>query len=353
MRLLGIEAARGFAALLVVAMHANDLLAGTRYFGQMPLGGALKFGHAGVDFFFVLSGFIIYFVHAADVGQPARLRGYIWKRFARIYPAYWVVLAAMGAVLAASPTAQGTERHLWNIVTSILLLPVTGDPILPVAWSLKHEMLFYVLFCVLFLNRLAGIAVLAVWGMLTAWNIAASWSTGTPYFGGLLGFLFFRLFNIEFFFGIFAAHLARAGRVWSPHACIILGMAAFVGNGLFESLGPPRPPEWPPRHLVYGISAGVALYGLAAAEISGRLRVWAPLAALGGASYSIYLVHVIVMMFLQQGLLLVRRYVPVDINVAFVFFCLAAVVSGTMFSALVELPLLAWVRRLRRPASVA
>jgi len=50
-----------------------------------------QFGHAGVDFFFVLSGFIIFFVHGKDIGKPSRLPHYVWRRFIRIYPVYWAV----------------------------------------------------------------------------------------------------------------------------------------------------------------------------------------------------------------------------------------------------------------------
>ena len=65
-RLVGIQAARGAAALLVVFYHAGRMLSLDQYVGNDPLRGLFRFGHAGVDFFFVLSGFIIYFVHHKD-----------------------------------------------------------------------------------------------------------------------------------------------------------------------------------------------------------------------------------------------------------------------------------------------
>ena len=102
MKLLGIEAARGLAALLVVTRHCTQMLSGARYFGALPLGGLFVFGHAGVDFFFVLSGFIIAYIHAGDLGRPERFGGYASKRVIRIYPTYWVALAIMGALLVVA-----------------------------------------------------------------------------------------------------------------------------------------------------------------------------------------------------------------------------------------------------------
>jgi exopolysaccharide production protein ExoZ len=75
-RLEGVEAARGVAALLVVLYHAALHVEGDVP-GSAVLWGLPHFGHAGVDFFFVLSGFIISFVHRRDLGRPDRLGHYL------------------------------------------------------------------------------------------------------------------------------------------------------------------------------------------------------------------------------------------------------------------------------------
>ncbi len=72
-RLSGVQAARGVAALMVVLYHATRALSLPQYLGYIPFDNAFGFGHAGVDFFFVLSGFIIMHAHAADIGKPERL----------------------------------------------------------------------------------------------------------------------------------------------------------------------------------------------------------------------------------------------------------------------------------------
>ena len=92
--LLGIRAARGVAALLVLVFHAERAVSLPQYLGHQPLGGITGFGHAGVDFF-VLSGFIIYAVRHGDIGQPGRFARYAGRRLSRIYPPYWVVTAGV------------------------------------------------------------------------------------------------------------------------------------------------------------------------------------------------------------------------------------------------------------------
>src|SRR4051812_16613211 len=83
-----LQAYRGLAALLVVFSHAQNIYA---KYGPSPGWPVLfQFGSAGVQFFFVLSGFIMLWVHAADIGRPAAAGKYFHKRFIRIYPIYWV-----------------------------------------------------------------------------------------------------------------------------------------------------------------------------------------------------------------------------------------------------------------------
>ncbi len=173
MKLKGIEAARGIAACLVVALHATHLLFAPKFYAAVPLWGVFRFGHAGVDFFFVLSGFIIFHVHRQDL--QVRRRGNAWryacKRFLRVYPTYWIVLALFGAVLIYSPYRDPAQTGIGNVIASVLLLPRLQEPILGVAWTLRHELLFYGLFGLLLLNRALGVAAFAAWGGLIAFNI--------------------------------------------------------------------------------------------------------------------------------------------------------------------------------------
>jgi exopolysaccharide production protein ExoZ len=338
-KLNGVEAARGMAALLVVLVHASSMLAEKKYLGQLPLAGLFKFGHAGVDFFFVLSGFIIYYIHSAELGNREFLRPYWIKRFIRIYPVYWIVMIGYGLLLAVSPTKNLYERIPEVIASAVFLYPHHLGPILGVAWSLSHEILFYLLFSVLFFSRRLGFALLGIWFLLLAMHMI------TPIFEGpFWGEFVFRLFNFHFLLGMLGAHAVRHWPIRWPLVAMVFGPLLFLTAGLLESWGPSMPHEWPPLHLAYGAGAAATLYGLVGLEQNNRLHVpkWA--VAMGAASYSIYLLHTIVIMFLQQGLLWLKQYVPLWSAPTFIAVVVLAVYISMWFSSLIEQPLL---RRLR------
>jgi exopolysaccharide production protein ExoZ len=345
-KLRGVEAARGVAAVLVVLRHATDLLASPHDFGVYPLHGLFLFGNAGVDFFFVLSGFIIYHVHQKDIGRPARTTGYAWRRFVRICPTYWVVMAGFGLILLYSPEKNPAVTSTANVIASVFLLPRLQDPILGVAWTLRHELLFYTLFGILVMNRTAGRLVFGAWAALIGCNMLVFTFTGSPFFHGLAGNLFFRGFNAEFFFGIAVARLLRGGQAarW-PRIVLLAGTLIFLCNGLVYSFGPRVPSEWPPQQLTFALGAAMILYGLVGAERVGRLRVPRFQFALGTASYSIYLTHLIAIMILQKALPLLRPFLPLGLTAAFVVVVAISVGGGLVFSRLVEVPLLTWLRR--------
>jgi exopolysaccharide production protein ExoZ len=353
-KLLGVEAARGIAAVLVVALHASHIVAtASGGYGTLPLWGLFKFGRCGVDFFFVLSGFIIYHVHQEDIAGNRGVRAYGRKRLIRIYPTYWAVLAIYGVLLALSPQNGSGQIRIGELVASIFLWPQQQAPILGVAWTLRHELLFYSLFGLLLFNRTLGRIVLTSWAILIILNMAATLFLGSPPFGGIAGSFLLRVFNIEFFFGMAVAMLVSRGSSRNPIALLVLGSAIFFGNGLMESFGPALPNEWPPRQLMYALGAALMLYGAVRAERTGQLRVPSWLVRIGSGSYSIYLTHVITVMVVQHALE-VSGLVPALLPewISFVLVAGSAVVTGVLFSETVEQPLLR-ILRPRKPARLA
>lgn len=337
--LLGVQAGRGIAAALVVFVHCTALV--ERHAGDAPFGGLFRFGHAGVDFFFVLSGFIIYYIHRNDLGQPSQLGRYAHKRLVRIYPFYWVALALWGLVLFFSPPVDRAEVSAGNIISSILLLPRNQRPVLSVAWTLRHELMFYGLFGLLILNRTVGRSLLGLWAALTLWNAVVKTVTGTAYFSGVYDYVFFRPFNLEFFFGMGIAILADVRRIPVPRLLLGAGLVLFFGNGVFESFGPPLPLEWPPQHLVYAIGAALALAGVIEAERQGLTKPPRWMIRLGSASYAIYLVHDPVAKVTEHVLLtsgLESRLLHA--NLSFLLTAAIALCVGVILSERIEQPLL-------------
>src|SRR5665213_1586618 len=108
-----IQGCRGLAALLVVFYHLGDTLAKPKYLGADadPLKSLFSFGSCGVQFFFVLSGFIITLVHRKDFGVPQRLPHYVRKRLVRIYPTYIIIFVAVYLLAIAFSSTRQTVPH--------------------------------------------------------------------------------------------------------------------------------------------------------------------------------------------------------------------------------------------------
>jgi peptidoglycan/LPS O-acetylase OafA/YrhL len=285
-KLLTIEAARGIAALLVAFFHGTHVVELTQPGRGAPFGGFFGFGHAGVPFFFVLSGYIIYYIHHADLGRPGRLGAFAWKRATRIYPLYLIVMVL---ITAKYWFAGNFAWDYW--VKSVLLLPQGQLPMLIQSWTLVHEVLFYALF---------GLAIWRVrasrWALL-AWAIlfCTARFVDLPLPAGLAGDTVRTLaspYNLLFLLGMGVAWVLRHRTIPFPRLLALAGGVAFLAAGLAEDAGYKSMAE----HgllpvLLYGASAACIITGLVAAERAGTLRVGRIGGLLGALSYPLYLTH--------------------------------------------------------------
>lgn len=347
-KIASLEACRGLAAVLVVLYHASGSMFEV-YFGY-PSVNWFWFGHAGVDFFFVLSGFIILYVHADDCGRPDRLRNYTYRRVVRIYPIYWAVTVAMIAAsfvvpsIAALP-AMAPDR----LFLSFLLLPQSGYPLVSVAWTLQHEMLFYVLFGVMILNRKLGFALFAIWAGLIALCIFVQPQAMLLQFVG-------RDFNILFFVGMAAAMAVRKRTIPWPRTMVLIGAVVFFTGGVLENGGLDLKQLL--GRVVYGTGAALMVMGLVESERSAGWRVPSWLLWIGAASYSIYLVHLNVLIVVEKAAGALGLGAALPGLVVLAAMVAAAVGAGLVCYVLFERPLLAMLRqwtarRTDTPARVA
>ena len=339
-----IEAGRGIAALLVVLYHVDKVVANPAYWGSRTLGGVFACGHAGVEFFFVLSGFIIAHVHARDIGRPAALGHYVAKRVDRILPLYWIVLSAMTALALLGPDIASL-RHVDGaaIIASYLLVgPDSHAGVLTVSWTLFHEILFYVAFGMLIVDRRLGIVVAAAWLAV----IAAAAAVGVA---GVPAYVASPL-NLLFAGGALVEVVVRRRTIRHPLALTVAGVAAFAALGI-EQVFDPVLAEMP-RNLLFGVASAAALAGVVSYENARPVAVPHSLRLLGAASYSVYLVHypalsVVAVVLRRAGLTAVLP------PTAGAFVLAAAVVGiGVATHVVLERPLLAWLARVRagRPA---
>lgn len=343
-RLNSIEACRGVAATAVVLYHAARHV--DKVHGAPGLRGALQFGHAGVDLFFVISGFIILYVHYRDIDTPGRLPHYLGRRLTRVMPTYWVALAV--TIILASSDHAGLPT-LPEFVWSATLAPSGRPLILGIAWTLRYELVFYAIFTLLIVNRIIGLAVMAVW-LIAIVALALTQTPLTGALGQLTG-----AFNIEFFLGMAVAYKLRNGSVAMPLAWLMAGITLFICTAGVEDLGLLDGYADYSR-LAYGLPSAMIILGAAEAGRQGRLAVAAPLSVLGSASYSIYLFQFVFIGLCWQVWLLsgLDRWTPY--TASFPLLAGAGVVGGILMSRWVEHPLIRLTRsasRTRQPLVIA
>jgi exopolysaccharide production protein ExoZ len=340
----GLEVGRGFAAIFVLISHTAEIVAEPRFYGRMPWGEhLLKFG-AGVDYFFVLSGFIIAWAHRADIGRADRLGHYASRRFRRIFPPYWAVLLPLSCAYFLMPSAGKPGQHnIWNFFFSVTLLPYPVHPILGVAWTLVYEMIFYAIFGIAIWKGRPALTLLWLWGAAVLVANLVTKTMAFP-FSILLDSL-----NLEFLMGVSAAFCLRRYRIPAPELLAVLGFAVFLTIMLIDYPVAANPLL---MRIGYGLSATVGVLGLVETERSRGLPTPKLLRTLGAASYAIYLVHGIAISIAIQ--LVVRlTHLRLPLPVVMLVLIVAGIVAGLLFHVYVEKPLTRWMKRSpRTPGAV-
>src|SRR4028119_1297881 len=129
---------RGIAAVLVVLFHLNYISVQT--FNQVIFFNLFKGGWIGVDYFFVLSGFIMVYVHRSVIGKKDQLKSFLVKRAVRIYPIYWIITLTLWCLFLVIPAfANNQDLSLGHVIVSLLLIPQKDQFILEVGWTLTYE----------------------------------------------------------------------------------------------------------------------------------------------------------------------------------------------------------------------
>jgi exopolysaccharide production protein ExoZ len=311
------------AAALVVLCHSEFIA--NAYLGGSVLGAWLLPGAHGADLFFVLSGFIMFWIHERDFDQPEKLAAYAFKRVTRIYPPYWAALALVMAILLVRPNVGDPwMRQPGAIASAILLLPYAQGSVLSVAWTLCYEVTFYLLFATLIIRRSLGVLLLALW-------VAASI---IGHGAGPFPISFFTApYPVHFALGMLAALIVRRRDVSHPVAFISFGVALFLLSASVQhAWGKEVYGPWS-----YALASAFIIAGLATVHIN-----WAaPLELLGNASYSIYLVHY---PLLVGTVPLVARLPHGMSHPAAI---LMAFSGGLAFYAVVERPTIQWAAKRR------
>ncbi|KQN40914.1 hypothetical protein ASG37_00680 [Sphingomonas sp. Leaf407] len=345
--LKALTGARGIAAWLVVFFHLRHSLVGV----PAPVMAVLDKGYLAVDFFFLLSGFVIALAWGprfAAEGWRAVLP-FLRKRFARVVPLHWFVLAGT-VVLAAAMGLSGREvgdQFPWGALPlHVVLVQSWGtghalawnDP----AWSISAEFAAYLLFPVAAVSvdwrrRSTGLALLAIAVATLAVALLLA-SRGEHGMNGDVGQYGVARCIGEFTSGTIVAALYLR---WHAVPGVAVG-AALIGLTMLGGFAA----GWLNELLAAPVGFAALLLALALTAgragnmLEGRWVHW-----LGEVSYATYLAHY--PMWFVFKLLFVTDAAAAPWGVVMAYFGAVVVASGLLYR-FVERPAQRWVNGLGR-----
>jgi exopolysaccharide production protein ExoZ len=279
-----IQCLRAIAALAVVVVHAADGAAansGNRHFGEIA-----SIGAAGVDVFFVISGFIMYITACS---RPVSSGQFLVDRFTRIVPLYWLATFLLMAVLVVGKAPLPDVRYL---LASLALVPVEPLPYLGIGWTLVYEMFFYALLAaaLLWRGRHLGIVTIALLALVvTGAIVRPNWVVARIYTGPLL---------LEFLAGIWLGVAWSRGQ-WMIRPAVGTGLLVIAAAGLAVGYTLAVDNGTYSRVLTWGVPAVLIVVGMLSFEMLPGVRNRTGL-LLGAASYAIYLSHPAVMVLVRM-----------------------------------------------------
>lgn len=348
----GIQALRALAALSVVFAHGQHdaLIIATRLGIEFERVLALPWG-AGVDLFFVISGFIMVHASAGLFGQKGAAGIFLRRRLIRIVPLYWL-LASLYLLLSRGLGGASAPLPLYagDLVAAYLFWPMDsfGDgvprPFFTLGWTLNYEMFFYLVFAA-FLAWPRALAIGAMAGLFAVLVVA-----GTA-FGQLPVPLRFwsQPIILEFVLGMLIALGFQAG--WRLGGLSRAGLLALaLALLLFDPMqAATQPADW----ITPNNGARLLFWGLPAAMIvlaclpgaDAKLPAWLaePFSRLGDASYALYLVHPFVIVGLRKLWLALGLATPLGFWPLVGVSMIGAILAALILHHRIEKPMQAWL----------
>ncbi len=344
-QLPALDGLRGFAILIVLVYHYLILLPTTNpWLAGFVIAVASK-GYVGVDLFFVLSGFLITGILYDSKGQNHYFRNFYARRFLRIFPLYYLVLAGVALFLVGIklglphiwhkypkfPGLLAAMPWLWTYTTNFGMVLGAKTSACGHFWTLAVEEQFYTIWplVIFFINRRNAIRISATlifgallirlcithldWGQMANYILTPSRMDALA-IGALVALLIrspgcsidmlakaarwiFPLALIPFAAFLIILPLTRLHLVpWAtlPPNATIYNMA-IMGTTGFHYMGWKRDLFYSDFAVMFAALLILALSPTAWRGLPNRLFCWKPLRILGGYSYGIYVFHFIIL----------------------------------------------------------
>ena len=290
-----IQVLRFFAAFAVLILHAEV------YFSVVNASAPTILrlvGWAGVDVFFVISGFIMWMTTKAAIGEGAALH-FAAKRLTRIFLGFWPFFLLVAAITLLFEGGIPAET---NLLKSFLLIPQAHkENLFAISWTLSFELYFYLLFaCAIWLGgrkQMLRLGALLIPGILLA-SITIPQAGFTPLTFVLSPHI------LQFYAGIMVALYAEHRKIPVPALLLALGVAGFAAVGWvnFEAFGISLSKGTYKLERVLLITPCAVLMMLGMLGLKRQASPFHLLPRLGDASYTIYLAHVPFLMLWKLGM---------------------------------------------------
>lgn len=303
-----LEIGRFLAASTVILYHLIPTLNEKALApSQRVLAGHTFPGILAVQWFFVLSGFVMMTAHGKDFGRIAAIPIFWWRRLSRIYPLYLAaLLVPCGLCFYHQP--------LWLILLIarhvVILNPMTQTELVAPAWSLRYEVAFYIMFGACMLPRI-GKAILLTW--ITAVVVFAFSSVAFRAFGHIEPHVimehvqgrfshFISSLDLYFFSGLLAGLIVRRCAL-SCEAALSLIAAGIAGLLLIApDLGWGTRLGSPGETAVAGLCLAATIAGSAGFERAAKIEFGSVARRLGRLSYPIYILHMSIMLLFSEAM---------------------------------------------------
>ncbi len=376
---MGVDVLRGIAVLAVVLCHApfsalafGKMAAGAGadfVFPPQPWNTVLGYGEYGVHLFLVISGFCIHMKWAkrADVSKGVDFISFWKRRLVRLYPPYIVTLVAAltltyiyNAVVlnkTGSLQARFGYESLSVFAVDMFLLLILAQNLTQASWRVNNgpfwslaleEQLYLLYFPALQMRRRMGwVGTLAVIALVTlGWRIVgfAVFGSEVPVFWRIVGPALW----LPWMLGAWAAE-AYCGTAknplsslqWSLLTVLMFGAGLGIGLGLHEASAV----AWVIEDLTFGGGCFALVMAVTTRE-KGQVgafthRFWMAVGRIGVWSYSIYLIHLLVMTPVKHALL----KLGMDPTLVFVARIVIPIAVAAVFFRYIELP---WHKRARQ-----
>jgi exopolysaccharide production protein ExoZ len=343
-KIFAVQLLRAVAATGVVIAHVRyDFLHHLGLPERLP--GVLNAGNAGVDLFFVISGFVMVYSSESLFGRDRGAVIFLARRVARIVPLYWLMSAVMVAYCAARGFAA-SDTGPAHVALSFLFIPYprpSGEvgPVYGVGWTLNYEMFFYAVFALCLAAR-REITVVRVGFALAALVVAGGLWPGLP-----LALAYWAdPIVLEFVFGMMLALAYRRGVRLPASASPPMLITALALILAYNEWGTALAPRW----CGFGVPGAMAVAALTLAERDIAIG-W--IDRFGDASYALYLGHPVVVAVARM--LALRGYID-PAAMPWVYLCAvvaASIGAALLLHRLVEVRLTGWARRLFAPLAAS